>query len=57
MILDELELGYMKSCSKDFKSRDLGAFIRCTRDLLKVIDSSFETESNMNGCYLKLLDG
>lgn len=48
MILDELELGYMKSCSKDFKSRDLGALIRCTRDLLKVTDSSFE----MNGCYL-----
>lgn len=56
MILDELELEYMKSCSKDFKSRDSGAFIRCTRDLLKVTDSSFETESNMNGSYLKLLD-
>lgn len=56
MILNELELEYMKSCSKDFKSRDPGAFIRCTRDLLKFTDNSFETESNMNGSYLKLSD-
>lgn len=45
MIVGELELEYMRSCSKDFKSRDPDALIRCTRDLLKVTGNSFETES------------
>lgn len=31
-----------ESCSKDFKSRDTGAFIRCIRDLLKVTGSSLK---------------
>jgi len=49
MILDELDLEYMQSCSKGIKNRDPGAFIRCTRDLLEVTDSSFGTESSING--------
>lgn len=45
----------MKSRRKDVKSGDLRAQVSgCTGDLLKVTGSSFETESDTNGCSLKL---